>query len=156
MGLEGFAHGPILPAWLVVPTSLLLLMAVAVHMHAMRDAPMPESRRRIRTANGWLMLLTVPLATYAFCMLRTDNPRLFVLVWAAVVGLVGLVVMVAMVDMLNNVRLASLARKRLREHVRLMQQILAARAASPHAASSGSPGLASHHHDDSRRDHHDR
>ena len=154
MGFESFANGPILPAWLVVPTSLLLLMAVAVHMHAMRTSSMPDSRRRIRTANGWLIMLTVPLATYAFCMLRTDNPRTFVLVWAAVVGLVGLVVMVAMVDMLNNVRLASLARKRLREHVRLMQHILSSRAAAQHALSSSSTGLAPHADDSNRSDQH--
>ncbi len=105
---------PILPIILVAPVAAALLLAVGGHMMATRRAPMPESRRRIRIANAWLMLLAVPLTAYAFGVLRDADPRRFVLIWTAVAGLVGLVIAVAVVDMLNTIRLAAASRNRFR------------------------------------------
>lgn len=103
---------PILPIWLVAPVAGALMLAVGGHMMATRRAAMPESRRRIRIANAWLMVLTLPLTAYAFGVLQDNDPRRFVLVWTGVAGLIGLVIAVAVVDMLNTIRLTAAARSR--------------------------------------------
>lgn len=118
---------PILPAWLVIPVAALLLLTTALHVRALqKDPEIPHSRRRIRTANGWLMALAIPLAAYAFCIAKDDNPRRFVLIWSCVVGVTGLVLLVACLDMLNTMRLAALARRRLREKVKELRASLVA------------------------------
>jgi protein-S-isoprenylcysteine O-methyltransferase Ste14 len=80
---------------------------------------MPDSRRRIRTANGMLMLFTAPLLAYA---LGFANPaadqRAFVLSWMLVTGLLIIILLVAMLDIANNYRLMFLQRKALREELR--------------------------------------
>ncbi|MEK6701717.1 MAG: hypothetical protein AABZ53_05605 [Planctomycetota bacterium] len=103
---------PILPIWLVAPVAGALMLAVGGHMMTTRRSEMPESRRRIRIANAWLMVLTLPLTAYAFGVLRDTDPREFVLVWTGVAGLIGLVITVAVVDMLNTIRLTAAARHR--------------------------------------------
>ncbi len=113
-----------LPTWIVVPPALMLVIAVGSHMIAMRTADMPESRRRIRTANGLLMLLVVPLTAYAFCAVSPRDPRFFVLAWSAVVGLVSLVVAMAIADLLNNLYLSYRNTRALRTQIKALQHAL--------------------------------
>lgn len=113
-----------LPPWIVVPPALLLVIAVGAHMIAMRGAEMPASRRRLRAANGLLMLLTTPLTAYAFCRVSPADPRFFVLVWTAVVGLVGLVVALAVADILNNLWIAHRTSRDLSARMRAIQLAL--------------------------------
>ncbi|MFI4881371.1 MAG: hypothetical protein ACIAQU_02175, partial [Phycisphaerales bacterium JB064] len=96
----------LVPIWVSAPMAMLTLVAVAAHLIAMRGAPMPESRRRIRTANGWLILITVPVLAIAFSVVSPQQPRRFALVWAVAILLLGLVVLMAVLDMGNNLRLA--------------------------------------------------
>jgi hypothetical protein len=109
---------------MVVPPALVLVIAVGAHMAGMRGREMPPSRRRIRTANGVLMLLTVPLTAFAFCAVSPTDPRFFVLTWFAVVVMVGLVVAMAMADILNNLWLAHRHTQDLRAHMRAVQRAL--------------------------------
>ena len=117
--------GPILPITLVAPLALLTFIAVAGHVWLLRDAEMPESRRRIRSANGMLMLMTIPVATYAMGVATTAFPRAFVLSWLTVVGLLGLVVLMACLDILNNLRLRHAERRRLAVDIAVLRQELA-------------------------------
>ncbi|NRA57854.1 MAG: hypothetical protein HRU13_07025 [Phycisphaerales bacterium] len=103
----------IVPIWVSAPLAMLSLVVIAAHLIAMRSADMPESRKRIRTANGWLMLVTVPVLAIAFSLVSSANPRQFALVWAIAILLLGLVLVMAFVDIGNNLRLAREKQKRL-------------------------------------------
>lgn len=129
-----------LPPWLVVPPALMLVIAVGAHMIAMRKAEMPASRRRLRAANGLLMLLTTPLTAYAFCRVSPADPRFFVLVWTAVVGLVGLVVALAVADILNNLWIAHRTSRDLSSRMRAIQLALLDHARRNADAARNAPG----------------
>ncbi|MEQ9096674.1 MAG: hypothetical protein RIE32_10465 [Phycisphaerales bacterium] len=101
------------PIWISGPLAMVTLVIVAAHLLAMRGADMPESRRRIRTANGWLILITAPVLAIAFSVVSPANPRRFALVWAVAILLLGLVILMAFVDMANNLRLARHQRRQL-------------------------------------------
>lgn len=135
----------IVSAWLVVPTATVLLIAVSAHALSMRSGEMPESRRRIRMVNAWLMLAAVPLTSYALCLLDPKDTRWFVLTWAAVIGLIGIVIAVAVVDMLNTARLATLARRDLRTDLRarLSSRLAAAQASARDAQPTSNTQLRS-------------
>jgi len=99
---------PIASPWIVFPIAMILLIAVAGHMIALRELPegkMPESRRRIRIATGWVVMFTIPLSAYGFGIASTANPQVFVLVWTTVVLLIGGVLVLAVLDMLNSARI---------------------------------------------------
>lgn len=99
------ASGPILNAWIGVPLGVVTLLLVAAHVALLSRVDMPESRRRIRRVNGWIMLGAIPVAVYAFCVATPASPRAFTLSWMAVLGLVAIVLMLACMDILNTLRL---------------------------------------------------
>lgn len=118
--------GPLLTPWVVMPIAGVLLIVIGAHLNALAAAPMPASRRRIRVVNGWLMLLTTPLAAYAFAMATPSNTRLYVLVWLAVVGLIGIIVMLAVMDMLNTQRLYRTVQRELTREIKGLHREVAA------------------------------
>lgn len=119
----------IVPIWVSAPLAMITLVTVAAHLLAMRGANMPESRRRIRTANGWLILVTVPVLVIAFSVVSRSQPRQFVLIWVVAMALVCFTILMAVVDMVNNLRLARIQRQRLSRTMgaQLRQQFLAER-----------------------------
>lgn len=118
------ATAAMLPPWIVVPPALILVIAVGSHMMGMRAGDMPESRRRLRTVNGLMMLITVPLTAYAFCAVSPADPRWFVLTWTGVVGLIGLVIILAIADILNNLWIAHRAARELHARMRAVRLAL--------------------------------
>jgi hypothetical protein len=101
------------------------LLATAAHLIALKEAPkgaLPESRRRIRTATGWVIMFAIPLSAYAFGIATPGRAGTFVLVWTAVVGLVGVILMLAMVDAINTMRLHRRASRRLRRDWQRMRE----------------------------------
>jgi len=99
---------PIASPWIVFPIAIVLLIAVAGHMIALRELPagrVPESRRRIRIATGWVIMFTIPLSAYGFAIASTAEPNIFVFVWTAVVLLIGCILVLAMIDMFNSARI---------------------------------------------------
>src|ERR1043165_8998496 len=90
--------GPLAPLWLVLPLSILALLVIAAHILTLDQAEMPASRKRIRRANGLLMMFTVPLVAYAFGIATPARARVFVMVWMIVAGLVMLVLSLALLD----------------------------------------------------------
>lgn len=119
----------IVPIWVSAPLAMITLVTVAAHLLAMRGANMPESRRRIRTANGWLILVTVTVLVIAFSVVSRSQPRQFVLIWVVAMALVCFTILMAVVDMVNNLRLARIQRQRLSRTMgaQLRQQFLAER-----------------------------
>lgn len=106
---------PLLPGWVVLPVALVLLLAVATHLLMVMHATMPPSRRRIRMANGWLMLLLVPLGAAAFGVVAPADPRAFVLVWTLVISLLLLLIAFAVLDIVNTRRLHRKEKQALRD-----------------------------------------
>jgi protein-S-isoprenylcysteine O-methyltransferase Ste14 len=119
------------PWWAVLPLALLTLLVLAGHVLSLARIEMPASRRRIRTANGLVMMLTVPLGAYAVGIAdpRQDQ-RSFVLAWMMVAGLLLVVLLVAGLDIVNTWRLHR------REH-RDLVRTLAAPAPAPERVGTG-------------------
>lgn len=105
--------GPLVPAWLAFPVGAVLVVVIALHLQSLKRADMPASRKRIRSANGWLMLAAAPITAYAFGAATTQNARVFMLVWLTVAGLLGMVMLLACLDVLNNRRLHRSEQRRL-------------------------------------------
>lgn len=109
----------VLPLWMVLPVTIALMIIVAAAIATASTRTSPASRRRIRLANGWVMLLTMPLAATGFTMIDSSvQPRLFVQLWILVIGLILISVMLAVLDILNTARLARLEHARLRAMIR--------------------------------------
>jgi len=101
----------ILPPVLIVPLAGLMMLAVAAHLSATERSDQPVSRKRIRLANGWVMLVTLPLLAAGFSLIDPRaSERAFVLVWMGAIGLLGICVLLAFVDIGNNLRLSARTR----------------------------------------------
>lgn len=85
---------------------------VGWHASGLSSGSAPVSRRRIRTANSWVMMLGIPLVAAGASVIDPQrSPRAFVLVWLSVAILLVLCVALAMLDAANTWRLTSAARK---------------------------------------------
>lgn len=134
-------QGPLVSAWLAMPVAGFVLALLALHMRSLAAAPMPESRRRIRIANGWIMLFATPVTAYAFGMATPDNPRGFVLAWLAVAGLLGIVLLLAGIDIVNTGRISAAARRQLQRELRdHLQGRVAPQGGEPHGTGGGPGG----------------
>ena len=115
-----------LPAWIVVPVAGAAILVLAAHVLAIQQTPMPGRRRRIRTANGLLMMLIASLLAYALGaapVVRnpTTNPeqaRSFLVIWSAIMSLLTLVIALAALDVAHTARLALDSRRRVRNQFR--------------------------------------
>lgn len=139
LSLAMMPQGPLVPAWLSLPLAGLVVLIIATHMHALARSSIAPSRKRIRTATGWLMLVTAPLTGYAFGVASPADPRGFVLVWLTVAGLLGIIILLACIDILNSGRLR---RARMQEMTRQMREVQThmqeeARAATGRKAAEG-------------------
>ena len=61
-------HDPALPLWAVVPPAAVVMLLLAGHIMAIADAQIEPRRRRIRSANGILMMLTTALLAHALAI----------------------------------------------------------------------------------------
>jgi len=116
--------GPLAPGWLVLPLAAVALLATAAHIIALREAPrgaLPESRRRIRIATGWVIMVAIPLTAYAFGIATPSSVGTYMIVWMAVTGLIGAILLLAMLDALNTMRLHRADVRRLRDEFRRIQ-----------------------------------
>lgn len=118
--LAALAANPPLPAIAVVPLALLAMIFIAGHVMAMNDptSGVPTSRKRIRSANGVMLMWLVALVTYAISILNPEHTSRFVLTWLTIITVVGLVLILALLDVLNTIRLHSAARRIIREELK--------------------------------------
>lgn len=108
--------GTVLSPWLVLPLGGLMLLIIAGHISATEERTTPPSRRRIRVANGWVMLMLVPLLSAGFGVVSpAAHPRAFALVWLATISLLFVVLTLALMDIANTIRLTIRARRRLQD-----------------------------------------
>jgi hypothetical protein len=116
----------LLPPIVVLPLAVLAVLVITGHLVALQgDAEAPLSRKRIRTANGVLMLVTTVVLAYAFAYTSSGSPGAFALAWGASVLLLSAVLVLSGVDVLNNVRLTRIQRRRLRRSSNDLQSQLA-------------------------------
>jgi hypothetical protein len=115
---------PLAPAWLVIPVAIVGLLVVGGHVILIDRAEMPAARKRIRTANGVLMMFTIPLAAAAFSLIAPSaaQSRIFVMTWMLVAGLIVLILFLAVLDLGNTFLMHR------KERAELRRQILEARA----------------------------
>lgn len=98
--------------WIALPIAAVAMALVGWHASGLAGADMPRSRRRIRIANSWVMLLGIPLLAAGSSVIDPQrSPRAFVLVWLAVGVLLLLCVGLAVADALNTWRLAGAERR---------------------------------------------
>lgn len=117
--------GSLAPGWLVLPLAGVALLATAAHIVALREAPagaLPESRRRIRIATGWVIMVTIPLTAYAFGIATPSDAGVYLTVWMTVVALLGAILMLALLDAVNTMRLHRAAVRRLRAEYRRLRE----------------------------------
>lgn len=99
--------GTVLSPWIVLPLGAIAMLLTAIHISYTEQHTEPASRRRIRMANGWVLLLLIPLLAAGFGVIDPNaNARMFALVWFAAIVLLGLCVCLAVLDMLNTLRLS--------------------------------------------------
>ncbi|MFZ2874863.1 MAG: hypothetical protein WAZ94_10315 [Phycisphaerales bacterium] len=111
--------GALAPLWIVAPLGVVTLLVVSGHVLSLWKAEMPASRRRIRIANGLLMMLSIPLGVYAMAVADPAvQKREFLLSWMMIVGMVTLVLALAAGDILNNWRLYFAEKRRLTREMR--------------------------------------
>lgn len=126
---------PLVTPWVVLPLAILAMLLIAGHIMNLRSAAaaeMPDSRRRIRTANAWLMMFLAPIAAMAFSIVTPGQAREFVLLMSIVVGMLGFIVILACADAVNNLRIHREAVRKLQEEIaqlRLHAQVEEARRA---------------------------
>jgi len=96
----------LIPAWFCVPVAALLVAIVALHMRSTARSDHPPSRKRIRFANGILILVNLPLLTAGFSLINPNaHPKPWVLVWVAAMALLACNVGLAILDVVNTLRL---------------------------------------------------
>ncbi len=126
---------PAFPPWIILPLALVAMLIVSAHVTLTQASAAPRSRKRLRIANGWVMLITLPLLAAGVSLVTPDrSPRLFVLTWIGVALLLTLSILLAMLDAANTVRLV-----RAEKH-RQAIEFIKARYASDRFSSEEPPG----------------
>lgn len=127
----------IISPFLALPVCGLVMVVVAIHMEHTIESMAPRSRRRLRVANGWVMLMGLPLLASGSSLINPDtHPRLFALVWSGAIIFLTLALVIAMGDVLNTMRLTSRRRAQIREsfHSDLLEQLLRSKHQPEHSA----------------------
>lgn len=133
----GDTPSAIAPAWAVIPLAFVTLVAVAVHWIALGQADMPRWRKSIRTANGLVMMVTIPILAYGFCIVSPQQQRQFVITWILATGLMSLVMLLALADVLySSITLWRTRRTMLRQARKARMLLLERDAQAPNASAS--------------------
>ncbi|MCA9292997.1 MAG: hypothetical protein KDA20_04205 [Phycisphaerales bacterium] len=106
--------GPVIPTLVCVPLGMLAMITCAAHLLGPARQAAPASRRRIRQANGFVMLFAIPLLTIGFGVIDPNaRPQTWLLTWIAAIALLTMAIGLAFLDVANTMRLHHAARKRL-------------------------------------------
>ncbi len=130
----------VLPPIVVLPLAFVTMLVVAAHVMSVQMSDMPLMRKRLRIANGLMMMFVAAALAYALGVANvvTDaraNPggaRGFVIVWMVIVALLSIVVVLAVVDALSTLGMGYRQHRTLR---REMREELARDAAARHTDS---------------------
>ncbi|CAN5758079.1 hypothetical protein BH11PLA1_BH11PLA1_21410 [soil metagenome] len=120
-------QGPMLSSTVALALGGPMIIAAGLYTLLIQRVHMPASRRRLRTASGILLMLTLGALVYALTAVSTATPRTFVIAWCVVVALTGVLLLLALLDLVNTARLHSAQRARLAEQ-QAARMVLEARA----------------------------
>lgn len=121
----------VIPGFITLPVAAVAMLTVAVHLLVVERGTRNFVRRRIRMANGWLMLIAIPLVAAGFSYIDPNaRPRMFMIVWMTVLGLVFMSIALAVADMINTMLIARRAAGELRASRLALDQCLDARRTS--------------------------
>jgi hypothetical protein len=110
--------GASLPPMVIIPITIALMAVVVAYQCSVVRGVAPASRKRIRLANGWVMLLNLPTVAAGFSLINhATHPRLFLGVWALAGGLLLISVFLALVDVVNTYRIGQASRQALRREL---------------------------------------
>jgi hypothetical protein len=116
---------PFIPGYISLLLAAACMVAVAAHLLVVERRTKDELRRRIRLANGWVMLIGIPLIAAGFSFINPDEkPRMFLIVWLSIFGLVLISISLAFADMVNTAVTTRRAVLRLRDARRAMHSSL--------------------------------
>jgi len=105
----------IVQAWAAIPAAGAIMLMIAGHMARIEVRAAPLSRRRIRLANGWVMLFVTPLLAAGLGLFDPRaQQRAFVLTWTMVAALLVVAIVLAGVDAGLTLRLARREMRRLK------------------------------------------
>lgn len=107
----------LMPPWFVLPVATVVLLILTAHLLAMNSAAIEPRRKRIRTVNNILMMLTTPLVAYGFGIVDVADGRRFVFVWTLAPALLLMIVLLALADMLNTLALHRRRRRDVRRGI---------------------------------------
>lgn len=117
---------PLLPSAIVIPVASVTMLALTIHLAMLRNAAMPESRRRIRIANAVLMMFTTGMLGYALGVATMSDASGFVLSWTAAASLLVMMGCMALADVLNTWRLHRAETRDIRREIRRLRGELVA------------------------------
>lgn len=91
---------------LSVPAAALIAGWIVWYWRRLGRPDVPVSRRRIRRASMFLMVISLPMFVRALSVLDPKvDPRQYVATWMLAMAVVGLVILTAALDAINNLRL---------------------------------------------------
>jgi hypothetical protein len=130
--------------WIVLPLAGLTMLIIAAHVLSVQVSDMHRMRKRLRIANGLIMMFVTAALAYALggVTLVTDpklhpaQARTFIIVWVVIVALLTLVVALAIIDALGTAGWGLRTRHAMRKEFRAK---LLASAAAKSAASTTPP-----------------
>jgi len=110
----------IVSPWAAIPLAGIVMLIIAGHIVRVEDGPAPRSRKRIRMANGWVMLTTAALLAAGVGVFDPQSQqRAFVMTWLLVIALLLVCVTLAMWDVGNTLAIARRTSRRLKREAAL-------------------------------------
>lgn len=134
-GFSPTAAAVMLSPWIAVPMGVVTAAIVIAHMRATYESEQPESRKRIRIANGIVMLIVIALLAAGMSLIdHQTHPSPWILTWVGTMLLLWLIIVLGIADMLNTARIG---RERKRQFRAAMQAFVAS---GQHYRQSGEDG----------------
>lgn len=125
-GLAITLASTLLPGWVVIPIAGVVLVVTARHVLRVETSDLDSLRKRLRIANGLLMMLVATLMAYALGLApvvedaktHPGEAKAFVAVWMGILGLLAIVVVLAVADAIGTARAGVRMRRELRAEMR--------------------------------------
>ncbi len=132
--------------WIVLPLAGLTMLLIGAHVLAVQISTMHPFRKRLRIANGLIMMFVAATLAYALGGVslvadprqHPEQARAFIIVWVVIVGLLAVVVALAVADAVGTTAWGWRKHRALRQEYR--ESLIADAAARAKGDTSHPPG----------------